>query len=88
MGQFGPHLHHSGFDTAVLGICRFGSYGSVLMDSLEVVGVIVLLGGGIGQSFLSLKRLPDIFPASGQGVLAQSGASSNGEGLFSDIKGS
>ena len=48
---------------------------------------MVLLAGGMDQSFLSSKRLPDIFPASGQGVLAQTGAFSNGGGLSSDVKG-
>ena len=40
------------------------------MGGLELVGVTVLLVGGISQSFLNSKRFPDIFPASGHGVLA------------------
>ena len=46
-----------------------------------------VVGRGMGQSFLSSKRLPDIFPALGQGVLAHTGAFSNGGGLFSDVEG-
>ena len=46
-----------------------------------VVAVAVLLARGIGQSFLNSKRLPNVFPASGQGVLAQTGASSKGGGV-------
>ena len=48
---------------------------------LGIVAVTVSLGGGVGQSFLISKRLPDILPVSGQGVLAQTGASSKGGGV-------
>ena len=48
---------------------------------------MVLLVGRMGQFSLSSKRLPDIFLASGQGVLAHTGAFSNGGGLFSDVEG-
>ena len=41
-----------------------------LVPGVQFVAVMVLLVGGIGQSFLSSKRLLDIFPALGQGVLA------------------
>ena len=44
--------------------------------------VVVLMEGGIGQSFLISKRLPDIFPALGHGVPAWTGASSRGGGYF------
>ena len=50
--------------------------------------VTVLMVGGIGQSFLSSKRLPDIFPASGQGLPAQTGAFSNGGGFSLMLKAS
>ena len=39
---------------------------------------------GSNESFLSSKRFPDIFPTSGHGVLSWTGASSKGEGLFSE----
>ena len=55
------------------------------MGGLELVAVTVLLVGGIGQSFLNSKRFPDIFPASGHGVLAQTGMFSNGGGSFSGV---
>ena len=41
--------------------------------------------GGSGQSFLSLKKFPDIIPASGHGVLLQTGASFSGGGLLSGV---
>ena len=37
------------------------------------VAVVVLLVGGICQSFLNSKRFPEIFPALGHGVPAQTG---------------
>ena len=80
MGQFGPLLHHSGFGTIELRFDCSGPWGSTFITGgLEFVAlaVLVLVAGGIGQSVLNLKRLPDIFPAAGQGVLTQSGASSN-----------
>ena len=52
MGQFGPHLHHSAFDGAT--VLRVGcscAWGSIFMGGLELVGVMVLLVGGINQSF-------------------------------------
>ena len=74
MGQFGPHLHLSGFVTVELGFDWPGSWGSTFIAGdlgFVVVTVVVLVVGGIGQSFLILKRLPDTFPASGQGVPTQ-----------------
>ena len=71
MGQFSPHPHHYGFGGAVaLGVGCSCSWGSIFIGGLEFVAVTVLLVGGIGQSFLNSKRFQDIFPASGQGVLA------------------
>ena len=71
MGHFGPHPHCSAFgSTAALGVGCSCAWGSIFMGSLELVAVTVLLVAEIGQSFLSSKRLPDIFPASGHGVLA------------------
>ena len=70
MGQFGPCPHHSGIGAVVLEVWWFGSWGSIFIGSLGFVSVTVLLVGGIGQSFVSSKRLSDTFPASGQGVLA------------------
>ena len=70
MGQFGPHLHHSGFGTVELGCDCSGSWGSIFITGslgFVVVVVAVLLAGGIDQSFLNSKRLPDIFSASCQG---------------------
>ena len=61
------------------------SLGSIFMCSLEFVAVTVLLVGGICQSFLNSKRLPDIFPALGQVVLAETGVFSNGGGMFPGI---
>ena len=49
--------------------------------------VLVLVAGGIGQSFLNSKRLPDNFPVLNQGVLTQIGASSNSGGFFSEVGG-
>ena len=69
IGQFGPHPHHSGFGVST-GFCWSGSWGSIFTGSLGFVVVTVLFAGGMGYSFLSSKWLPDIFPASGQGVLA------------------
>ena len=54
------------------------------MGGFDVVAVAVLLGG-IGQSFLDLKRSPDIFPALGHGVPVQTGIFLSGGGLFSEI---
>ena len=78
MGQCGSHLHHSGFGAVALGVGWFGSWGSILIGGLGIVAVMVLLVGGIGQSFFSSKRLPYILPASGQGVLAWTRVFSNG----------
>ena len=85
MGQLGPHLHHSGFGAVALGAGLFDSWDSIFIGGLGFMAVMVLLAGGIGQSFLSSKRLPDIFLALGQGVLAQTGTFSNGGG-FSVLK--
>ena len=86
MGQFGPHPHCSGFVTVELGFDWPWSWGSTCITSgLGFVAVVVLVTGRIGQSFLILKRLPDIFPALGQWVPAQTGASSKGGGLFSEF---
>ena len=85
MGQFGPNLHCSGFGTDELGFDCFLSWGSTFTTGglgIVAVEVVVLLAQGIGQSFLNSKRLPDIFPTSGQGVLTQTGASSKGGGCF------
>ena len=46
-----------------------------------------VVGGGNGPILPQFKRLPDIYPALGQGVLAQTVAFCNGGGLFSDVKG-
>ena len=70
------------------GLADLDPGGLIFIGSLGFVAVTVLLVGGIGQSFLSSKRLPDIFPASGQGVLVQTGASSNGGGCFLMLKAS
>ena len=83
MGQFGPHPHCSASGGAVaLGVGCFCSWGSIFIGSLEFMAVMVLLVGGISQCFLNSKRFPDIFTASGQGVLVQTGAFSNGGGCF------
>ena len=90
MGQFGPHPHCSGFGTVELGYESPGSWGLTFITGslgFVVVTVVVLVAGGIGQSFLNWKRLPHIFPALGQGVSAQTGASSKGGGLFSEAGG-
>ena len=87
MGQFGPHLHHSGFGAVALRVGWSCSWGSIFIGSIGFVVVAVLEMGGIGQSFLRSKRFPDIFPALAQGVLAWTGGFSNGGGLFSDIEG-
>ena len=76
MGQFGPHRYHSGFVTVELGINWPGSWGSTfIIGGLGFVAVMVavLVVGGIGQSLLILKRLPDILPASDQGIPAHRG---------------
>ena len=52
------------------------------MGGLELVAVTVFLVGGIGRSFLTSKRFPDIFPASGHWVLVQTGMFSSGGGCF------
>ena len=78
-----PIHHHSDFVTGALGFS--GSLGSIFTGGLGFV--TVLLAGGMDQSFLSSKRLPDIFPVSDQEVLACTGAFSNGGGLFYDVKG-
>ena len=47
-----------------------------------------VVGGGKWANPSSVQNdLPEIFPALGQGVLAQTRAFSNGGGLFSDVKG-
>ena len=66
----------------------FLQMGQFCLGSLEFVADMVLLVGGIGQSFLSSKRLPDIFPASGQGVLVQTGPFSNSGGFSLMLKAS
>ena len=69
MGQLGAHPHYSVFGgAAALGVGSC-AWGSIFMGGLELVAVTVLLVGGIGLSFLISKRFPDIFPASGHGVL-------------------
>ena len=74
MGQFGPHPHCSAFCGAVvLGVGCSWPWGSIFMGGFEVVAVVVLLVGGIGQSFLNSKRFPEIIPALGHGVPAQTG---------------
>ena len=71
MEQFSLHPDHSAFGgAAALGVGCSCAWGSILMGGLELVAVTVLLAGEIGQSFLNSKRFPDIFPASGHGVLA------------------
>ena len=55
--------------------------GSIFMWGFEVVVVV----GGIGQSFLKSKRFPDIFPALGHGVPAQGGIILSGGGLLSTV---
>ena len=85
MGQFGSHLHLFGFVTVELGFDWFGSWGSAFIVGglgFVVMLVEVLVEGRIGQSFLISKRLPDIFPALGHGVPAQTGASSRGWGVI------
>ena len=70
-GNLVPHPHHSSFGTVELRFDCSGPWGSTLITGrLEFVAlvVLVLVAGGIGQSFLNSKRLPDIFPALGQGV--------------------
>ena len=51
----------------VLGVGCSWAWGSIFMGGFEIVAVAVLLVGGIGQSFLNLKRFSDIFPALGHG---------------------
>ena len=86
MGQFGTHPHFAAI-RLVVG-CSSG-LGSIFMGDFKLVAmaVFVLLSllelGGISQSFLVLKRFPDIFPALDHGVPAWIGASSKGGGLFS-----
>ena len=90
MGQFGPHPHLSGFVTVELEFNWLRSWVSTFIVGgcgFVVVFVVVFVVGGIGQSFLISKRLPDIFPALGQGVPTQTGASSRGGGLFSVVGG-
>ena len=52
------------------------------MGGFDVVFVVV---GGISQSFLNLKRFPDIFPALGHGVPVQGGMFLSGEWLLSEV---
>ena len=83
MGQFGPLLHCSGFITVQLGFDWLGSSGpTFITGGVGFVAVAVLVAEGIGQSFLILKRLPDSFLASGQGIPTWTGASSKGGGCF------
>ena len=77
----------SGFGVVALEVGWSCSWGLLFIGSLGFVAVMVLLVGGISQSFLNSKRFPDIFPALGQGVLVWSGAFSNAGGLFSYVKG-
>ena len=81
MGQFCPHPHCSGLDTVAL-----GTWGSIFIRGFGIVAVIVSLAGGMGQSFLISKRLPDILLASGQGVVAWAGASSKGGGCSLELE--
>ena len=86
MGQFGTHPHHSTFCGAVvLEVGCSWAWGSIFMGGFEVVAVVVLLVGGISQSFHSSKWFPDIFPASGHGVPVQTGMFSSGRGLLSEV---
>ena len=81
MGQFSPHPYFSAFGATVelgLGLHLYGGVGIV------AVAVLLLLGG-IGQSFLNSKRFPDIFPALGHGVPVQTGMFSRGGELFSEV---
>ena len=86
MGHLGPHPHHSAFGGAVvLGVGCSWAWGSIFMNGFEIVAVAVLLVGGIGQSFLNLKKFPDIFPALGHGVPAQTGMFLSDGGLLSEV---
>ena len=86
MGKFGPHPHHSAFGgAAALGVGCSCAWGLIFIGGLELVVATVLLVGGIGQTFLNSKRFPYIFPASGHGVLVQTGVFSIGGGLFSGV---
>ena len=49
------------FVCCLLGVGCSWTWGSIFMRGFEVVAVVVLLVGGIGQSFLNLKRFPGIF---------------------------
>ena len=91
MGQFDPHPHLSAFSATIeLVVGCSWAWGSILMGffGIVAVAVLLLLLGGIGQSFLNLKRFPDIFPALGNGVLAQLRMLSRGRGLFSEVPSS
>ena len=71
MGKSDPHPHHYTFCGAVaLEVGCSWAWGSIFMGGVEVVVVIVLLVGGISQSFLNSKRFPNIFPALGHGMPA------------------
>ena len=49
---------------------------------VAVAVALLLLLGGINQSFLNSKSFSDIFPASGHGVPVQTGMFSRGGWLF------
>ena len=62
MGEFSSYPHCSAFDSdAALGVGCSCAWGSIFMDGLELVALMVLLVGGTGQTFLNSKRFPDIF---------------------------
>ena len=84
MQQFSPHQYFSTFGaTIALGITCSWVCGSIFMGSFDVV--IAVGVGGAGQSFLNLKRFPDIFPALGHGVPVQVGMFSSGGGMLSEL---
>ena len=88
MGQFGPHPHFpaSGATVELVVGCSW-AWGSIFMRGFGIVAVAVLLVllGGISQYFLNSKRFPNIFPASGHGVLVQTGMFLRAGGLFSEV---
>ena len=75
-GNLVPHPHLSGFVTFELGFDWFGSWGSTfIVGGLEFVAMleVVLVVGGIDQSFLISKRMPGMFPALGEGLFSEVG---------------
>ena len=79
MEQLGPHPHFSTFGVMMAwGLLLLGIVALSLLRGLEVDV------GGIGQSFLSSNRFPNIDPALGHGVPAQVGIFSSGGGLLLD----